>query len=115
MVLTLISDLSNAMSSLSIAQSNTLQEQKQRETLRSQYSAKAPHKDPLTAPTPTRAPIPPPPATPGMWSPEMGIKFDGPAPQPPREGNMHNPAYPNSLLGQMRNTQWDPNQGVRFA
>ena len=108
-------DLSNAMSSLRIAQNNSLQEQKQRETLRSQYHTKAPTKDLLTAPTPTRAPVPPPAALPGMWSPEMGIKFGNLAAQPSKDSNVHNPAYPNTRAGQVRGGQWDPNQALRFA
>ncbi|MCJ1380577.1 pH-response regulator protein palA/rim20 [Xylographa soralifera] len=107
-------DLSNAMSSLNIAQSNHLQEQKQRETLRAQYGAKAPIKNPMTAPVPTRAPVSPPP-TPGMWTPELGIKFGGVVPPPAHAGNTHNPAYPNTRAGQMRAGQWDANQGVRFS
>ena len=114
-MLTIVRDLSNAMSSLRIAQSNNLQEQKQRETLRSQFHTKAPVKDLLTAPTPTRGPVPPPAASPGMWSPEMGIKFGNLAPQPSKDGNIYNPAYPNTRAGQVRRSQWDPNQGLRFA
>ena len=103
------------MSSLSIAQNNNLQEQKQRETLRSQYHTKALIKDLLAAPTPTRAPMPPPAASPGMWSPEMGIKFGHLTTQPSKDGNVHNPAYPNTRAGQVRGGQWDPSQPLRFA
>ena len=102
------------MSSLNIAQSNHLQEQKQRETLRAQYSVRAPIKDPMTAPMPTRAPAPAPP-TPGMWTPELGIKFGVGAPPAAQSSNTHNPAYPNTRTGQMRAGQWDANQGVRFS
>jgi programmed cell death 6-interacting protein len=108
------SDLSNAMSALNLSQVTSLQDQKQRETLRSQYSTKAPSSEPLTAPTPTRAAVQPPPPTaptPGMWNPEMGIKFGGALAQQP-SGDVHNPTYPSAKL---RGGQWDMNQGVRFG
>lgn len=116
------------MSALNISQATALQDQKQRENLRSHYSTKAPESEPLTAPVPTRAPVqPPPPATTaakgpvqGMWNPEMGIKFAGvttPQQQPQQQqanvnGNVHNPAYPNT---RGRGGQWDMSQGVRFG
>ena len=108
-------DLSNAMSALNLSQTTSLQDQKQRESLRSHYSAKAPSSEPLTAPTPTRATVQPPPVpTPGMWNPEMGIKFGGVTTpqQPPANGNVHNPVYPNARA---RGGQWDASQGVRFG
>lgn len=100
-------DLSNAMSALNLSQVTSLQDQKQRENLRSQYNAKPPPTDrePMTAPTPK----PPPAPTPGMWNPEMGIKFGGVT--TPNGGNAHNPAYPTTRV---RGSQWDMNQGVRF-
>ncbi|MCJ1410691.1 pH-response regulator protein palA/rim20 [Ptychographa xylographoides] len=107
-------DLSNAMSALNIAQNNNLQEQKQRETLRSHYNVKAPNKDPMPAPIPQRAPVPPPP-TQGTWTPEVGIKFGGPVPLPPNSGNLHNPTYPNTRGSQLRGSQWEPNAGIRFG
>lgn len=109
------SDLSNAMSTLNLSQTTSLQDQKQRESLRSQYSAKAPTSEPLTAPTPTRAAVQPPTApVPGMWNPEMGIKFGGVTTpqQPPPNSNVHNPPYPNTRT---RGGQWDANQGLRFG
>ncbi|RMJ26435.1 hypothetical protein PHISP_02707 [Aspergillus sp. HF37] len=52
--------------------------------------------EPLTAPQPTRAPVAPPPVpTPGMWSPEMGIRFGG--------------------GGSSRPGVWDASKGVRFS
>ncbi|KAI4128384.1 MAG: hypothetical protein LQ347_004206, partial [Umbilicaria vellea] len=109
------SDLLNAMSSLNISQTSNLQDQKQRENMRSQYSAKAPADEPLTAPTPTRAAVVPPPA-PSVWTPEMGIKFGGAAPSLPAIGNVHNPAYPNTRTGgQIRGGPWDPSRGVQFG
>ena len=109
------SDLSNAMSALNLSQATSLQDQKQRESLRSHYSAKAPSSEPLTAPTPTRATVPPPTApTQGMWNPEMGIKFGGvTTPQQPQaNGNVHNPAYPSTRA---RGGPWDASQGLRFG
>lgn len=100
-------DLSNAMSALNLSQMTSLQDQKQRENLRSQYNAKASTADrePMTAPTPK----PPPAPTPGMWNPEIGIKFGGVTTP---NGNPHNPAYPSTRA---RGNQWDINQGVRFG
>lgn len=108
------SDLSNSMSALNLSQNNSLEKQKQRESLRSHYNARAPSSEPLTAPTPTRAAVQPPPApVSGMWNPEMGIKFAGvTTPQQSSSGNTHNPAYPNTRV---RAGQWDVNQGVRFG
>jgi len=99
-------DLSNAMSALNLSQVTSLQDQKQRENLRSQYNAKASTADrePMTAPTPK-----PPAPTPGMWNPEIGIKFGGVTTP---NGNAHNPAYPNTRA---RGGPWDINQGVRFG
>ena len=109
------SELTDAMSALNLSQATSLQDQKQRESLRSHYSAKAPSSEPLTAPTPTRAAVQPPAApVPGMWNPEMGIKFAGVTTpqQPPANGNVHNPAYPNTRA---RGGQWDASQGLRFG
>ena len=109
------SDLSNAMSALNLSQTTSLQDQKQRESMRSHYSTKAPSSEPLAAPTPTRAAVQPPTApAPGMWNPEMGIKFGGVTTpqQAPAKGNLHNPAYPNTRT---RGGQWDANQGLRFG
>lgn len=110
-------DLSNAMSALNLSQSSSLQDQKQRETLRSHYSAKANTAEPLTAPVPTRANVQPPPVaapTLGMWNPDMGIKFGAAMPpQQQQNGNVHNPAYPSTRTA--RGGQWDVNQGVRFG
>ncbi|EPS28946.1 pH-response regulator protein palA/RIM20 [Penicillium oxalicum] len=65
---------------------------------------------PLTAPQPVRAAVPPPSVpTPGMWSPEMGIRFDS-AGVPP--GANAGPA-PASAKGQPGT--WDPSQGLRFS
>ena len=112
------SDLANAMSALNISQATSLQDQKQREGLRQQYTAKANAEEPLTAPVPTRANVQPPPAaipTPGVWNPEQGIKFGGITPiqqQPQANGNMQSPTYPNP---KRRSGQWDISHGVRFG
>ncbi|KAG8527943.1 uncharacterized protein KY384_006859 [Bacidia gigantensis] len=108
-------ELENAMSALNLDQTNALNEQKQRDALRTQYSSKAPPtpSEPLAAPLPQRANVQPPPAAPpavataGMWNPEMGIKF-GQA----QGGNLHNPAYPQT---KGRPGPWDMSQGVRFG
>ena len=115
------SDLANAMSALNLSQATSLQDQKQRELLRSHYNAKAPSSEPLTAPTPTRATVQQP-STPvsAMWNPEMGIKFAGVTtpqqqqqPPPANNGNVHSsPAYPSTRA---RGGQWDANQGLRFG
>ena len=61
---------------------------------------------------------PPPPVapTPGMWNPEMPIKFGGggggSTQQSQANGNVHNPAYPVAMG---RGGQWDANQGLRFG
>ena len=100
-------DLSNAMSALNISQVTSLQDQKQRESLRSHYNSKATAAghEPMTAPTPK----PPAAPTPGMWNPEMGIKFGGVTTP---NGNAHNPAYPSTRA---RNNQWDATQGMKFG
>lgn len=67
---------------------------------------------------PTRAPVAPPQPTPGMWTPDMGIKFGGApgsaaaAAAAPTVANAHNPAYPNTKIG---GQAWNPNLGVRFG
>ena len=108
-------ELENAMSSLSLSQSNSLQDQKEKEALRTQYATRAQsHGEQLAAPVPQRANVQPPPAntgpTPGMWTPEMGIKFGTPPRQ--QNSNAHNPAYPQT---QPRAGPWDASQGVRFG
>ncbi|KAL9098065.1 MAG: hypothetical protein Q9163_006200 [Psora crenata] len=107
-------ELENAMSALNLGKSDALQDQKQRDALRSQYAARAPESEPMTAPVPTRANVQPPPTspTPGLWDPQMGIKFGAPTPQPQPNGNVHNPAYPNT---RGRGGQWDVSHGVRFG
>ena len=114
------SDLADHMSALNLSQTNQLQDQKQREGLRSHYSTAAPRDEPLAAPVATRAPVQPPP-TPSpaaLWSPEMGINFGSPAAttQPPLQngGTVHNPAYPNTRA-RGRPGQWDADHGVRFG
>ncbi|KAJ5683260.1 hypothetical protein N7462_006425 [Penicillium macrosclerotiorum] len=70
---------------------------------------------PLTAPQPVRAAVPPSVPTPGMWSPEMGIRFDGAAIPPG--------ATPNAGAGSTGRPParggpagtWDASQGLRFS
>ncbi|KAL9604993.1 MAG: hypothetical protein Q9219_000181 [cf. Caloplaca sp. 3 TL-2023] len=121
-------DLSTALSNLNL----NLQDQKERQSLRSHYAAtqhpppppsqhqqqqqqqyNSPVSEPMAAPTPTRAPQP----EPGIWNPTQGIKFGGglqsAAPQLGQEnGNVHHPAYPkaNATAG-----PWDVSRGVRFG
>jgi programmed cell death 6-interacting protein len=65
---------------------------------------------PLTAPQPVRAAVAPPSVPmPGMWSPEMGIRFDS-AGVPPGAN-----AGPATVAGRGKTATWDPSQGVRFS
>ncbi|KAL3479994.1 BRO1-like domain-containing protein [Aspergillus californicus] len=64
-------------------------------------------REPLTAPQPTRSV---PKMTPGMWSPEMGIRF-GPAPGQSQPGNQTQLPVPQAQTGQT----WDPSRGVNFS
>lgn len=114
-------DLSNAMSALNLAQNNSMQDQKQREALRSQFSSKSKVNELLKAPIPTRGPAASLPvaaaagaaaATPGMWNPDAGIKFGGSGAAV--NANVHNPAYPNTRTAQVQGGQWDPSRGVQF-
>lgn len=129
-------DLENAMAGMNLGQGGqnaVLEDQKQREGLRREYAAKAPVTAPLAAPMPQRANVQPPPSvtagepsggvptsstTPGMWNPEMGIKFGGgdggggaPTQQQPN-GSLQNGAYPQA---RGRPGQWDMGQGLRFS
>ncbi|KAI4182542.1 MAG: hypothetical protein LQ348_004828 [Seirophora lacunosa] len=103
-------DLSTALSNLSL----NLQDQKERQSLRSHYAPQQqppPHSNaPITAPTPTRAPQP----EPGIWNPTQGIKFGGTPPQQPQQvsSNVHHPTYPNASA---RGGQWDVSRGVQFG
>ena len=96
------SDLSSGISSLSLQQTQNLQEQKQKDF--PPYAARPPAAEPLTAPTPTRAPVTQP--QPGMWNPEMGIKFGG--------GGSNGV---NGAAGQkpVKGGQWDAGRGVKFG
>lgn len=96
------SDLSSGISSLSLQQAQNLQEQKQKDV--PPYAARPPAAEPLTAPTPTRAPPAQP--QPGMWNPEMGIKF-----------GMGAPNAINGVGGQksVKGGQWDAGRGVKFG
>ncbi|KAL8711581.1 MAG: hypothetical protein Q9220_003991 [cf. Caloplaca sp. 1 TL-2023] len=109
-------DLSTALSNLNL----NIQDQKERQSLRPQYSTHQQQKrqpvptEPLTAPTPTRAPQP----EPGVWNPAQGIKFGGGVgtSQQSEQGqqNIHHPAYPNTANAR-GGGQWDVSHGVRFG
>ncbi|KAL8953257.1 MAG: hypothetical protein Q9222_000862 [Ikaeria aurantiellina] len=110
-------DLSTALSNLNL----NIQDQKERHTLRSQYSTQQQQQkrppaatEPMAAPTPTRAPQP----EPGVWNPTQGIKFGGGMgnSQPPEHGqqNIHHPAYPDATNAR-GGGQWDVSRGVRFG
>lgn len=128
------SDLSTSLSNLSIAPhatANNLQSQKQRESSRSHYSTPAPIDEPLTAPKPTRTTAAPPPAVaaspslqpPGIWSPEMGIKFGGNAganpPSQSGEATGRNLKYPdahtNNVPTAVHGGRWDGTRGLMFG
>ncbi|KAI9712641.1 MAG: hypothetical protein M1812_006821 [Candelaria pacifica] len=103
-------DLTNAMSSLNISQTNALQHQKQQENHKPPYDTRPPTAKPLAAPIPTRAAVvPPPAANPGMWTPEMGIKFGG----PPQANNVKQPQP--QPVSKPRGGQWDPSRGLQFG
>ncbi|KAL4809119.1 BRO1-like domain-containing protein [Aspergillus unguis] len=63
-----------------------------------------PPREPLTAPQPTRSARAVPQMTPGMWSPEMGIRF---GPSAPSTQQTHTQA-------QGQHT-WDPSKGMKFS
>lgn len=70
---------------------------------------------PLTAPQPMRAAVAPPSVpTPGIWSPEMGIRF-GSAGAPPGATVPTGTIAPGGQPGRAQTGPWDPNQGIRFA
>ncbi|USP76568.1 pH-response regulator protein palA/RIM20 [Curvularia clavata] len=99
------SDLTTRMSSLGLQQaaSNSLKQQKQADAQDPNYGASAHAEEPLTAPTPTRASMPP---SAGMWTPEVGIRFGGP---PTASGN------PRPSGGPPQDGRWNPAQGLKFG
>ncbi|KAL8651695.1 MAG: hypothetical protein Q9210_003103, partial [Variospora velana] len=103
-----LSDLTTALSNLNL----NLQDQKERQSLRSHYATQQqppPSDTTIAAPTPTRAPQP----EPGIWNPAQGIKFGGAPLQQPQQidSNLHHPAYPNANA--KGGGQWDVSRGVR--
>ncbi|KAJ6024406.1 hypothetical protein N7540_005203 [Penicillium herquei] len=126
-----------AMSSLHISQPHLRQPAPQPQPMRGHpttYTAPAPSQPPsqppppvhaprpsetaapLTAPQPVRAAVPPPPPgpTPGMWSPDMGIRFNSAgAPPGATTPNAGTGMTPGSAVRQTGT--WDPSQGVRFS
>ncbi|KAI9848211.1 MAG: pH-response regulator protein palA/rim20 [Sclerophora amabilis] len=109
------SDITNAMSSLSLSHTNSLQQQKARED-RSMSSQEHPRRnEPLVAPVPTRvAGISPSSASAGTWTPDIGIKFAG---LPNNNGGTHK-GQPHPQANQNgtkpRGGTWDPNGELKF-
>jgi programmed cell death 6-interacting protein len=102
-VLMMASDIANSMSALSLQQANSssLQQQRQEDAQNPQYGAAAHADAPLAAPTPTRASV-----GPGMWTPEMPIRF---AAVPTASGG----ARPAN--GPAQDGRWDPTKGLKFG
>ncbi|KAJ5095239.1 hypothetical protein N7532_007530 [Penicillium argentinense] len=73
-----------------------------------------PEAAPLTAPQPLRAAVPPavqsPGPGPGMWTPNMGVRFNSAAAVPPVANA---PSAAPAARGQ--GGTWDPSQGIRFS
>lgn len=112
---TLESDLSMSMAQMSLQSANevNLRQQKQQETLLHQQQPRpaAPRTAPLAAPMPTRANVAPPPVaaaspTPGMWTPDMPIRFGGA--QAPGGSSVDKQPISN------RDNRWDPSKGMQF-
>ncbi|KAJ5474731.1 hypothetical protein N7475_004297 [Penicillium sp. IBT 31633x] len=78
---------------------------------------------PLTAPQPVRAPVAPPPvptpsmpgAMPGMWAPEMGIRFGSAAAPPNATPSTGTGPAPSQPARAPQPGTWDPSQGLRFS
>lgn len=113
-------DLSTAMAQMSLQNANhaNLRQQKQQDNLLQQQKPRnnAPRSEPLTAPVPTRANVAPPPVAaaspvPGIWTPELGIKFGGVpgASAAAPAGSDGTPTH-----GQHRDNRWDPAKGMQF-
>ncbi|KAF2185399.1 BRO1-domain-containing protein [Zopfia rhizophila CBS 207.26] len=97
-------DIATAMSSLNLqANSSNLQQQRHAESQNPQYGVDARAEEPLTAPTPTRASVPPPT---GVWAPEVGIRFAG---APTASGNSR------PVNGPPQDGRWDPTKGLNFG
>ncbi|KAJ5570429.1 uncharacterized protein N7459_009859 [Penicillium hispanicum] len=70
---------------------------------------------PLTAPQPMRAAVAPPAVpTPGVWSPQMGIRFDSAGVPPGASPPNATGATGQPPRGRQAGT-WDPSQGLRFS
>ncbi|KAI9829089.1 MAG: pH-response regulator protein palA/rim20 [Thelocarpon impressellum] len=116
-------DMTNTMSALSLNHSHSASLQQQRQN--QQPPPPAPSSPPLAAPLPTRASGMASPATAGMWTPEMGIKFGevAPAQQAPhqqqQQQQQHQPGQGQGQPGQGvrggRAGQWDPSRGLQFG
>jgi programmed cell death 6-interacting protein len=115
-------DLSTSMAQMSLQTANqtSLRQQKHQETLMNQQQPRATPRTepPLAAPLPTRANVGLPPVsgaaspTPGMWTPDMGIRFGGaapsPLPAPTNDGSSSKPIM-------ARDNRWDPDsKNIQF-
>lgn len=95
-------ELSSGMSTLSLQQTQNLQEQMQRDI--PPYHTRQSPAEPLTAPMPTRGAAAQPQL--GMWNPEMGIKFGASAPNGVNGAASQKP---------VKGGQWDAGRGVKFG
>lgn len=102
------------LSNLAIQQQKKQQESANISSPRLQNNAyqTRPLEPPMPAPVPTRAAVPPPAvqspgAVPGMWSPDMGIKFGSVGPA--------GSSGDKPLGGRAHGAAWDPSSGVRFG
>lgn len=98
-------DLATRMNSLGLQQahSTALKQQQREDAQDPQYGANAHAETPLAAPTPTRASLP---ATGGMWTPDVGIRFGD---VPTASGHTR----PSN--GPPQDGRWDPAQGLKFG
>ncbi|KAJ5812364.1 hypothetical protein N7474_008665 [Penicillium riverlandense] len=116
-------DITNvaAMSSLHITQPQTRQQpppqQQQPHNTHHHVHRPSDTSAPLTAPQPMRAPVPPPavPAAPGVWSPEVGIRFSSAGVPPGATPAGSAQGQPQSGRGRALPGTWDPSQGLRFS
>ena len=115
-------DVSTSMAQMSLQNANhtNLRQQKQQETLLNQQQPRGTPRTgpPLAAPLPTRANVAPPSVaaaaspTPGMWTPEMGIRFGGSS---AAASPMAAPATNDGSSNKTRDNRWDPStQNIQF-
>lgn len=115
-------DVSTSMAQMSLQNANhtNLRQQKQQETLLNQQQPRGTPRTgpPLAAPLPTRANVAPPSVaaaaspTPGMWTPEMGIRFGGSS---AAASPMAAAATNDGSSNKTRDNRWDPStQNIQF-